>query len=89
MRTAQDLPQPLLWPQLQGAKVKNHIPVINFRFHQNVRDWFLPGGGVWSGKTLATLPLAELAKQLIDEGYQVVLFGSGKIMRRAMRFLPL
>lgn len=37
MRTAQDLPQPLLWPQLQVSEGENHIPVINFRSHQNVR----------------------------------------------------
>lgn len=36
------------------------------------------GCGVWSGKTLVHYHYAELAKQLIDEGYQVVLFGSAK-----------
>lgn len=38
----------------------------------------MPGCGVWSGKTLVHYHYAELAKQLIDEGYQVVLFGSAK-----------
>ncbi|XPE63272.1 glycosyltransferase family 9 protein [Shigella flexneri] len=50
---------------------------------------FCPGGWSLVRQCWPHFHYAELAKQLIDEGYQVVLFGSAKIMKRAMRFLPL
>ncbi len=37
MRTAQDLPQPLLWPQLQVSEGEKSYTCNQFSLHQNVR----------------------------------------------------
>jgi heptosyltransferase-2 len=79
MRCAKDLPQPLLWPQLlvhEGEKsqvcnafsISAHRPIIGF----------CPGAEFGPAKRWPHYHYAELAKQLIDEGYQVLLFGSAK-----------
>lgn len=79
MHSAQDLPQPLLWPQLQvndGEKaqvraqfnLENERPVVGF----------CPGAEFGPAKRWPHYHYATLAGKLIDEGKQVVLFGSVK-----------
>lgn len=60
MRSAKDLPQPLLWPQLQGKRW-GEIPHLQriWHFVRTPDDWVLPWRGVWSGKTLAALSLCR------------------------------
>ncbi len=90
MRTAQDLPKPLLWPQLQVSEGEKSYTCNQFSLSsERPMIGFCPGAEFGPAKRWPHYHYAELAKQLIDEGYQVVLFGSAKIMKRAMRFLPL
>lgn len=35
MRSAKDLPQPLLWPQPVSTTVRNPTPATRLEFHQN------------------------------------------------------
>ena len=49
-----------------------------FAFIRTSDDWFCPGAEFGPAKRWPHYHYAELAKQLIDEGYQVVLFGSAK-----------
>ncbi|ATA26152.1 ADP-heptose--LPS heptosyltransferase [Brenneria goodwinii] len=74
---AQDLPQPILWPQLQVGdeemaamtatfKLKSPRPVIGF----------CPGAEFGPAKRWPHYHYAALAHMLIDRGYQVALFGS-------------
>ena len=78
MRSAKDLPQPLLWPQLR--KRWGEIPHLQriWHFVRTPDDWVLPGAEFGPAKRWPHYHYAELAKQLIDEGYQIVLFGSAK-----------
>lgn len=79
MRSACDLPQPLLWPQLhvsedeidemcQHFSVTQKHPVIGF----------CPGAEFGPAKRWPHYHYAKLAKQLIDKGYQIILLGSAK-----------
>lgn len=62
MRTAQDLPQPLLWPQLQVSEGEKSYTCNQFSLSSERPMIGFCGCGVWSGKTLATLPLCGAGK---------------------------
>ncbi|WP_226573592.1 ADP-heptose--LPS heptosyltransferase RfaF [Mangrovibacter yixingensis] len=79
MHSAQDLPQPLLWPQLQV----NDGEKTQARAQFNLEDdrpvvGFCPGAEFGPAKRWPHYHYATLAAKLIDEGKQVVLFGSVK-----------
>lgn len=77
IHSAQDLPQPILWPRLQVSDeeiaemtatftLKSPRPVIGF----------CPGAEFGPAKRWPHYHYAALAKMLIERGYQVALFGS-------------
>ncbi|WP_312627972.1 ADP-heptose--LPS heptosyltransferase RfaF [Scandinavium sp.] len=79
MRSAKDLPQPLLWPQLQVSEGEKSQTCAAFNLStERQMVGFCPGAEFGPAKRWPHYHYAELAKQLIDEGYQVVLFGSAK-----------
>ncbi|MBJ7223412.1 MULTISPECIES: ADP-heptose--LPS heptosyltransferase RfaF [unclassified Brenneria] len=74
---AQDLPQPLLWPQLQVSAEETAEMTQTF----GLRDprpmiGFCPGAEFGPAKRWPHYHYATLAQKLIERGYQVVLFGS-------------
>ena len=79
MRCAKDLPQPLLWPQLQVNEGEKSLTCNAFSL-SNDRPMigFCPGAEFGPAKRWPHYHYAALAKQLIDEGNQIVLFGSAK-----------
>lgn len=79
MDSAKDLPQPLLWPQLQVEESEQRRTCSAFSIlSDRPIIGFCPGAEFGPAKRWPHYHYAELAKQLIDEGYQVVLFGSAK-----------
>jgi heptosyltransferase-2 len=79
MDSAKDLPQPLLWPQLQVDESEQRRTCNTFGIlSDRPLIGFCPGAEFGPAKRWPHYHYAELAKQLIDEGYQVVLFGSAK-----------
>ncbi|CAM3759534.1 ADP-heptose--LPS heptosyltransferase RfaF [Rahnella bruchi] len=79
IKTAADLPQPILWPKLQVAEaeitaVKNAFTVDNTR----PLIGFCPGAEFGPAKRWPHYHYAVLAEKLVSQGYQVVLFGSEK-----------
>ncbi|MCV9879049.1 ADP-heptose--LPS heptosyltransferase RfaF [Brenneria izbisi] len=79
IHSAQDLPQPLLWPQLQVNQVE--ISDMTSTFHlTDVRPLigFCPGAEFGPAKRWPHYHYAALAQALIERGYQVALFGSVK-----------
>jgi len=79
IHTAEDLPQPILWPKLQVSEaeviaVKNAFSVNNDR----PLIGFCPGAEFGPAKRWPHYHYAALAEKLIAEGQQVVLFGSAK-----------
>ncbi len=78
MRTAKDLPQPLLWPQLRLEGEKSLMCSDFSLSSERPLIGFCPGAEFGPAKRWPHYHYAELAKQLINEGYQVVLFGSAK-----------
>ena len=79
IQRADDLPQPLLWPQLQvneGEKsqacsafnLSNDRPIVGF----------CPGAEFGPAKRWPHYHYATLAQRLIENGYQIALFGSAK-----------
>ncbi|HAZ78046.1 MAG TPA: ADP-heptose--LPS heptosyltransferase, partial [Enterobacteriaceae bacterium] len=79
MDSAKDLPQPLLWPQLQVDESERRRTCNTFGIlSDRPLIGFCPGAEFGPAKRWPHYHYAELAKQLIDEGYQVVLFGSAK-----------
>ncbi|EHW0293707.1 ADP-heptose--LPS heptosyltransferase RfaF [Salmonella enterica] len=79
MRTAKDLPQPLLWPKLQVSEGEKSLMCSDFSLSsERPLIGFCPGAEFGPAKRWPHYHYAELAKQLINEGYQVVLFGSAK-----------
>lgn len=86
MRTAKDLPQPLLWPQLRVSEGEKSLMCSDFSLSsERPLIGFCPGAEFGPAKRWPHYHYAELAKQLINEGYQVVLFGSAKTMKPEMR----
>ncbi|PLN35576.1 lipopolysaccharide heptosyltransferase II, partial [Klebsiella pneumoniae] len=79
MRCAKDLPQPLLWPQLQvneGEK-SQACSAFNLSYDRPIVG-FCPGAEFGPAKRWPHYHYAALAKKLIDDGYQIALFGSAK-----------
>ncbi|MDL4913119.1 MAG: ADP-heptose--LPS heptosyltransferase RfaF [Enterobacterales bacterium endosymbiont of Blomia tropicalis] len=77
--SAQQLPQPLLWPKLQVDDQEKIETAAHYQLSA-VRPivGFCPGAEFGPAKRWPHYHYAALAQQLISEGYQVVLFGSAK-----------
>ncbi len=79
MQSARDLPQPLLWPQLQVTEGEKSQACSSFNLSSSRPIIaFCPGAEFGPAKRWPHYHYAELASKLIDDGYQVVLFGSAK-----------
>lgn len=79
IRSAADLPQPLLWPQLQVTAAE--VAAVGESFSLSAARpliGFCPGAEFGPAKRWPHFHYAALAEKLIAEGYQVVLFGSAK-----------
>ncbi|WP_130100324.1 ADP-heptose--LPS heptosyltransferase RfaF [Siccibacter turicensis] len=79
MQSASDLPQPLLWPKLQVSTEE----CVQMRKTFGLSDerqliGFCPGAEFGPAKRWPHYHYATLAAELIDEGYQIALFGSAK-----------
>ena len=79
IHSATDLPQPLLWPQLQVSDEEIAETTASF----NLTDarpliGFCPGAEFGPAKRWPHYHYARLAQMLIDQGYQIALFGSAK-----------
>ncbi|MGM3159577.1 ADP-heptose--LPS heptosyltransferase RfaF [Dickeya undicola] len=77
IHTAADLPQPLLWPQL----AVNDVEIADVTAAFNLTDsrpliGFCPGAEFGPAKRWPHYHYGTLAQTLIEQGYQVVLFGS-------------
>lgn len=76
---AQQLPQPLLWPQLQVGDQEKIDTGAQFQLSaERPLIGFCPGAEFGPAKRWPHYHYAALAQQLIEEGKQVVLFGSAK-----------
>jgi heptosyltransferase-2 len=79
IRTAADLPQPILWPKLQVSEAEVAAVKISFAVSDNrPLVGFCPGAEFGPAKRWPHYHYAALAEKLIGEGQQVVLFGSAK-----------
>jgi len=77
--SARQLPQPLLWPQLRVDEEEKHQTAVLFGLSADRPViGFCPGAEFGPAKRWPHYHYAALAEQLINEGYQVVLFGSAK-----------
>ena len=77
--SAQQLPQPLLWPQLQVEEQEMIETAAQFQLAaERPLIGFCPGAEFGPAKRWPHYHYAALAQQLIAEGKQVVLFGSAK-----------
>ena len=77
--SAQQLPQPLLWPQLRVDDDEKRMTAAQFALSADRPViGFCPGAEFGPAKRWPHYHYAALAEQLIGEGYQVVLFGSAK-----------
>jgi len=79
VRSANDLLQPLLWPQLQ-VQDKEILEITRLFNLTNERPiiGLCPGAEFGPAKRWPHYHYSVLAQQLIDSGYQVALFGSAK-----------
>ncbi|HEI8868687.1 ADP-heptose--LPS heptosyltransferase RfaF [Serratia sp. AKBS12] len=79
IRRAEDLPQPLLWPQLQVSdeEIAETASAFNLT-DQRPTIGFCPGAEFGPAKRWPHYHYAQLAQKLIDQGYQIALFGSAK-----------
>lgn len=79
IQRADDLPQPLLWPQLQVSdeEIAETTSVFNLTDSRPIVG-FCPGAEFGPAKRWPHYHYATLAQQLIESGYQVALFGSAK-----------
>ncbi|WP_455820516.1 ADP-heptose--LPS heptosyltransferase RfaF [Pseudomonas cerasi] len=76
---ADDLPQPMLWPQLAVQEAEKQATVSAFDLASGrPMIGFCPGAEFGPAKRWPHYHYATLAQHLIDQGYQVVLFGSAK-----------
>ncbi|WP_413736542.1 ADP-heptose--LPS heptosyltransferase RfaF [Sodalis sp. RH21] len=77
IHSADDLPQPLLWPRLQVAQDEILAACASFGI-QNGRPTigFCPGAEFGPAKRWPHYHYAALAETMIARGYQVLLFGS-------------
>ncbi len=79
VQTATDLPQPLLWPQLQVHDDEIAAATASFNLTGNRSIvGFCPGAEFGPAKRWPHYHYATLAHKLISKGFQVVLFGSAK-----------
>jgi len=79
IRSAADLPQPLLWPQLQVNDAEKVEVTQAFSLTaERPLIGFCPGAEFGPAKRWPHYHYATLAEKLIGQGYQVVLFGSAK-----------
>ncbi|CAK9886961.1 MAG: ADP-heptose--LPS heptosyltransferase 2 [Candidatus Erwinia impunctatus] len=77
IHSAADIPQPLLWPQLQVSHSEQREKAQHFRLSsEQPIIGFCPGAEFGPAKRWPHYHYAALARQLIDAGYQVILFGS-------------
>jgi heptosyltransferase-2 len=77
--SAQQLPQPLLWPQLRVDDDEKRMTAAQFALSADRPViGFCPGAEFGPAKRWPHYHYAALAEQLISEGSQVVLFGSAK-----------
>ncbi|NAT77106.1 ADP-heptose--LPS heptosyltransferase RfaF [Dickeya dadantii] len=77
IHTAADLPQPLLWPQLavNDAEIADVTAAFNLTDNRPLIG-FCPGAEFGPAKRWPHYHYGSLAQTLIEQGYQVVLFGS-------------
>lgn len=77
IHSAQDLPQPILWPRLQVSDEEIATMAATFKL-QGSRPviGFCPGAEFGPAKRWPHYHYAALANMLIEQGYQVALFGS-------------
>lgn len=77
--SAQQLPQPLLWPQLHVEDREKIETAAQFQLSaEREIIGFCPGAEFGPAKRWPHYHYAALARQLIAEGRQIVLFGSAK-----------
>ncbi|WP_337135826.1 ADP-heptose--LPS heptosyltransferase RfaF [Proteus terrae] len=79
VQKATDLPQPLLWPKL--SVTENDIATTLSQFSlstQRPAIGFCPGAEFGPAKRWPHYHYAALAQKLIEQGYQIFLFGSQK-----------
>lgn len=79
IQRADDLPQPLLWPQLQVSdeEIADTTAAFNLTDSRPIVG-FCPGAEFGPAKRWPHYHYATLAQQLIENGYQIALFGSAK-----------
>lgn len=76
---ASDLPQPILWPQLQVSQQEMVDVTTQFKIdRQKPTIGFCPGAEFGPAKRWPHYHYSVLASQLIEKGYQILLFGSAK-----------
>ena len=76
---ASELPHPLLWPKLQVQEEEKRVAAAQFGLTADRPVvGFCPGAEFGPAKRWPHYHYAALAQQLIDEGYQIALFGSAK-----------
>ncbi|BAO36475.1 TPA: ADP-heptose--LPS heptosyltransferase RfaF [Serratia marcescens] len=79
IQRADDLPQPLLWPQLQVSdeEIADTTAAFNLTDSRPIVG-FCPGAEFGPAKRWPHYHYATLAQRLIKNGYQIALFGSAK-----------
>ncbi|MGP3122535.1 ADP-heptose--LPS heptosyltransferase RfaF [Serratia nevei] len=79
IQRADDLPQPLLWPQLQVSdeEIADTTAAFNLTGSRPIVG-FCPGAEFGPAKRWPHYHYAALAQRLIESGYQIALFGSAK-----------
>lgn len=76
---AADFPQPIIWPSLQvnEAEIAKAVAVFNLTVARPMIG-FCPGAEFGPAKRWPHYHYATLAQSLIEQGYQIILFGSVK-----------